>query len=392
MPDIDGIIGLPFLKIQRVEEGSKLVLEVEYVGKVSCPHCQGSRTRKKTKFWRMVRHVSYGNRLCTLKVQSFKYYCLGCHKYFNLRIPGVLPRLRATEPFRREVFDKHHHGMTGKDLSRMLGLGQATIERWYQDHLKYRVRESHSEYDCPMILGIDEHFFTRRLGFATTFVDLRNHRVMDVALGRSEGSLDAYLRRLKNRDRVRFVLMDMSETYRGIVKKYFPNATIIADRFHVMRLVNHQFLRVWSTLDERGRKNRGLLSLFRRHSRNLSPEQKINFDRYLNEIPGLKYLYQFKDELMELFTQKSRTRRQCKKLIPEFLTRIRELKEIPFAPLRTLGETLDSWSEEIVRMWRFRKTNSITEGFHNKMEMISRRAYGFRNFENYRLRVLATCR
>ena len=42
-------------------------------------------------------------------------------------------------------------------------------------------------------------------------------------------------------------------------------------------------------------------------------------------------------------------------------------------------------------MWRFSKTNGITEGFHNKMEMISRRAYGFRNFENYRLRVLTHC-
>ena len=47
--------------------------------------------------------------------------------------------------------------------------------------------------------------------------------------------------------------------------------------------------------------------------------------------------------------------------------------------------------EPIVAMWRFSKSNGITEGFHNKMEMISRRAYGFRNFENYRLRVLTHC-
>ena len=45
------------------------------------------------------------------------------------------------------------------------------------------------------------------------------------------------------------------------------------------------------------------------------------------------------------------------------------------------------WSEEIVRMWRFTKNNGITEGFHTKIEMISRRAFGFRNFDNYRLRV-----
>jgi len=57
----------------------------------------------------------------------------------------------------------------------------------------------------------------------------------------------------------------------------------------------------------------------------------------------------------------------------------------------TLGKTLDLWRSEVVRMFRFTKNNGITEGFHNKMEMISRRAYGFRNFENYRLRVRALC-
>ncbi|PUT38513.1 ISL3 family transposase, partial [Legionella taurinensis] len=51
----------------------------------------------------------------------------------------------------------------------------------------------------------------------------------------------------------------------------------------------------------------------------------------------------------------------------------------------------DSWKEEIVRMWRFSKSNGITEGFHRKMKLIQRRAYGFKNFENYRTRVRVLC-
>ncbi len=65
------------------------------------------------------------------------------------------------------------------------------------------------------------------------------------------------------------------------------------------------------------------------------------------------------------------------------------LAQFALSPARALAETLKSWIEPIVRMWRFTKSNGITEGFHNKMEMISRRAFGFRNFENYRIRVLA---
>jgi len=51
----------------------------------------------------------------------------------------------------------------------------------------------------------------------------------------------------------------------------------------------------------------------------------------------------------------------------------------------------ENWKEEIARMWRFTRNNGITEGFHRKMKLIQRRAYGFRNFENYRLRVIAAC-
>jgi transposase len=54
--------------------------------------------------------------------------------------------------------------------------------------------------------------------------------------------------------------MDLSETYRQIVRQYFPNAMIVADRFHVVRLVNQHFLKLWQQQDPVGRKNRGLLS------------------------------------------------------------------------------------------------------------------------------------
>ena len=85
-----------------------------------------------------------------------------------------------------------------------------------------------------------------------------------------------------------------------------------------------------------------------------------------------------KQRLHYLLLKKHKTRRQCQKVIPRFLRAV-------------LGDTLHSWSEEIARMWRFTRSNGITEGFHNKMETISRQAYGFRNFENYRQRVQVLC-
>jgi transposase len=57
----------------------------------------------------------------------------------------------------------------------------------------------------------------------------------------------------------------------------------------------------------------------------------------------------------------------------------------------TLSETLQSWAAEIATMWRFTKNNGITEAFHTKMEVLQRQAYGFRNFNHYRLRVRIMC-
>lgn len=80
------------------------------------------------------------------------------------------------------------------------------------------------------------------------------------------------------------------------------------------------------------------------------------------------------------------------KIIPLYLKMIEALKESGSKKLVTLGKTLYQWREEIARMWRFSKSNGITEGFHRKMKLIQkRRAYGFRNFENYRLRVRVLC-
>jgi transposase len=83
--------------------------------------------------------------------------------------------------------------------------------------------------------------------------------------------------------------------------------------------------------------------------------------------------------------------KQGKRLIPLFLKMMSALKESAFKRLVTLGKTLYQWRDEVVRMWRFTKNNGITEGFHRKMKLIQRRAYGFRNFENYRLRVKVLC-
>ena len=390
MPLYEPIIGIKGFKIVSIREHGIIEVETKFLGEVTCPHCQSSDLRKKDSFLRRIKHHSIGNRTSVILIKSHKFKCKKCLRYFNQRFPGIRPRFQSTEPFREEIAQKHHWGFCRSEAAKRTETSSSTVERCYKDYLK--TKDSHAQNGfAPRVLGIDEKHFTRKKGYMTTFADLKRKKVFDVTLGRSENSLKPYLERMRGKDNCRVIVMDLSETYRSIARKHFKNALIVADRFHVVKLINHHFLKTWSELDEVGRKNRGLLSLMRRHPENLKPEQVPKLQRYFEGRPDIGSIYDFKQLLMRLVKARIYSKKEAKRLIPEFLKAIEALKSSGLKHMVTLGETLERWQEEIVRMWRFSRTNSITEGLHNRMEEIIRRAYGFRNFENFRLRVKHYC-
>ena len=385
------LLGLPEFKITAIHQSAgRVTIAVEHLGAVKCPHCGGTRLRRKDTAIRRPRHECLRQRHTELELTTHKWLCQQCQRSFWERFPGLLPRKRATEAFRRSVFQDHWDGINRSRVGQRMGISSATVERWSLDFLKRKAAER-QRLLCPAVLGIDEHFFTRRKGYATTFCDLKGRKVVDVVLGRSEASLESYLEKLPGKDAVRIICMDLSTVYRAIARKYFPNAQIVADRFPVIRLINHHFLACWREIDPVASKHRGLVSLMRRHRHNLKPEQSERLEKYLDEHPLLKIIYRFKQKLCYLLLKKHRTKKQCAKLVPRLTAAIQYLKEVPLAALNQLGQTLESWSEEIARMWRFTRSNGITEGFHTKMEVLARQAYGFRNFASYRLRVRMLC-
>jgi transposase len=385
------LLGLPDYEVTAVEEcGGRVRMRARFVGEVSCPGCGETKLRRKDRRLRTPRHESWGVRRCVLELETYKWMCRSCGRSFWQRFPGLQPRLRATEAFRRSVCQKHLDGISRSRLADRERVSSATIERWFAWYLKLLAGERIGQA-CPRILGIDEHFFTRRHGYATTFCDLKNHKVHDVVLGRSEAALENYLARLEEKERVQVVCMDLSASYRALVKKHFPQARIVADRFHVIRTVNHHFLACWRDIDPIGSKNRGLLSLLRRHRQHLTPAQQERLSTYLRERPALEAMYEFKQRLCAVLLEKGRNQKRCQKLAQRFLRDVASLRCCGLAPLAQLGHTLYAWREEIACMWRFTRNNGITEGFHTKMEVLQRQAYGFRNFQNYRLRVKVMC-
>ncbi|MDF1646738.1 MAG: ISL3 family transposase, partial [Legionellaceae bacterium] len=377
MPKFNVILNLPGFSIKKVGGYQPLLLDVNYNRLPRCAHCNSKAVRKKDSFIRTVHHELMGYRRTLLRFKAYKLFCNACRRYGNQRFPGIAKHQRSTERLQAQVFHQHTYGVSQKTLSQQFKKGKATIEPWYQRKYQLENQEKQNAA-CPTVLGIDEHFFSRKQGFATTLCDLRKHKIYDIVKGRSEPDLNGYLSALKGKDRVQVVCMDLSTTYRAIIKKHFPNAKIVADRFHVIRLLQHQCMMTYRELSSKVKSNRGILAVLRTNPKKLTARKRLKLEAFLIENPAIAAIYQFQQELHELLMRKTLNQNKCKELIPIFLEKIKALKQSPFKALASLGRTLYRWRDEIVRMWRFSKTNGITEGFHRKMKLIQRRAYGFR--------------
>ena len=391
MPIEKYITGNEKIQIKEITEGKKLQLECEDNTEYYCPYCGSYHLRCKDTFIRNIKGIKLGNKATILRFKAHKYKCLDCGHYFNGLPQGILKYQQSSELLKREVFYKHCQGVSKKDLGIDYGVSDSSIERWFQQGYRRKNKE-YGGAKCPMVLGIDEHYFSKKGGYATTLVNLSKHKVFDVVLGRSEQDLVGYLNRLKGKDKVRVVVMDLSSNYRSIVKKYFPNAMIVSDRFHVIKLILESFIKTAYSIDTNLKKQFGLGRLLRKNKATLKNWQKLKIEAYLETQSQIKILYEITQDLMSLMNEKMCKYKDCKqRLIPKLLKYIELLKDCGFVLFRKLGRTIENWQEEIGRMFRFTRSNGITEGFHRKMKLIQRRAYGFRNFENYRLLIRVLC-
>lgn len=202
-----------------------------------CPLCGGERLRIRDSFRREIRSYRVAVNPVTLRIRCHKFRCERCGHCFNTRLPGVRPWNRATELLKKNVFLEYNKGVSNKDIAELQGISVATDERFH--HQKILLEDSQFQNRLyPRFLGINEHQFTSRVGFATTFCDLGKNKVFDIALGKSATALHSLLCSLEGRDRVRVVCIDMNSAYRNIVRQYFPKTMIVLDRFHVIRLIN----------------------------------------------------------------------------------------------------------------------------------------------------------
>lgn len=381
---------LPELKLTswtRASISSSRARAVKVSASEVCPKCANpSRSVYDTRTVRL-KDAPIRGKAVTLEVRKRRFFCKTCKKPFTEPISGVGKSKKTTDRYRREVLWAAEHFSDLKKVRKQYRCSTGLIYKVLFEQLDLRVRRK-INYPWPQSIGIDEHFFTRRRGraeFVTVFTDHNNRRLREVAFGKTKDELKYQVQDVDGRENVRHVTLDMSDTYRSFVREFFPNAAMIADKFHVLRLLTPAInkARVQITGDKRKLPLRWML---------LKPRYKLKYyerdalDRWLTDYPELKELYWAREMLFSFYRTKGQRR------AAEALTRLTDhLANSKIKAIRTLRRTLQSWRSEILNYFETRLTNARTEGFNNVAKLVQKRAYGYKSFENYRLRLLNAC-
>lgn len=237
--------------------------------------------------------------------------------------------------------------------------------------------------------GRDERFFT-------VISDLDTHRVIWVAESRRKEALDQFFL-LLGADactEIEVVAADQHEAYAASVKQYCPNATLVWDRFHIMKLfeeaVNETRKELHGELDSRSegsRLSRGQYRfLFLKKASRRTEEEKQHIKDVLSINKDFAKLEIIKERMLTFFDQKSE--KDAKAVYEEIGEWI---WQAGFKPLMRWYSNLEKGWDTLKNYFRYRVTSALSEGINNVIKALKRRAYGYKNMDYFRLKIMQVC-
>lgn len=373
----------------RRREGGGVELYAEKVSDMEvCPKCATPSRSVYDRRWVTLRDEPLRGAHVILLIRKRRFSCTTCRRPFTEPIPGVRKGYRTTERYRRRLLWACENFVDLKSVRRDYRCSSALLQRilYEQLELKRRTRQ----YPWPAKVGIDEHLFKHEpklklRRFVTMIVDHKNKRLMEVVHGKSADELRAALDHIPGRENVRWVALDMSDSYRNFARDFFPNARLVADKFHVLRLVTPAIHRHLKALGL-GREALPLYRVLRKNPLRLSYTWRWRLRTWLADKPALRELVAIREALFRLYRTNGYQRAK------DALTRLTDsMAHTSLPEVRTLRSTLVRWRREVLGYFACRLTNARTEGYNGKAKLVIRRAYGYRSFKNYRLRLLSAC-
>lgn len=374
---------LPELKLLEMDWGSGVLTCEKKSESEVCSRCATLCRSTYDRRWVRIRDGLIREKPIHLKILKRRFFCPNCQRPFTESVEGILPRRKSTQRFRREIRQACEKFIDLKSVRETFQVSNDTVYRALYEQLKYSSQERvHTPW--PHAIGLDEHGWRKR-EFVTMVVNQSKKYLMEVALGKSQVDLEAQLAHIPGRENVKYVSMDLCGSYRNFAASFFPQAKRVADKFHVLRLLSGSILKKRREITgiNADRKARGLLLM---SSKNLGYLERLAIHRYLEKHPYLRELYEWKEALHTFYRIRGQRRAQF-----AFDLMIEKMGASQLREIKTLRKTLLNWRQEILNYFENHLTNARVEGFNNKASLVRRRAYGYRNYHHYRLRLLSAC-
>ena len=350
---------------------------------VSCPFC-GSVTNKVHDYRpSIIKDAPIQGKPLLLHYRKRRYHCNNCRHHFNEPFSLLPKHCRITTRLAFLAVYQLSEVQNVSSVARQLGISAFSVFR------RIKNISFPKPSILPSVLSIDE--FKGNAGgekFQAILTDPTHHKVLDILPSRTQAQISAYLSSFPNKKQVKYFIMDMNKVYRDIGLSYFPNATIVIDKFHVVRYITWALenvrKRVQKDMHPSKRKyfkrsRRILLS----HYSSLSDENRLALEVMLQQSYDLAQAYYLKELFYDFMDSESSN--TAKPKLHKFIiaAQVSGLKEFS-ATLTMLG----NWSKYILNAFDCPYSNGFTEGINNKIKVIKRNGYGFRNFENFRNRIL----
>ncbi|MFB4170156.1 ISL3 family transposase [Virgibacillus sp. JSM 102003] len=356
----------------------------------ACPDC-GELTNKVHDYrMQKIKHTKLFCREVVIFYRKRRYGCGECGKRFYENNPLVNRYQRQSQEFNQALGVELIHGKSFKDVAARFGTSPTTVMRRFDEVCGSMLEETR---ELPEIIAIDE--YKGDAGgekYQTIIADPVERRPLDILPDRKKETLKEYLR--KYGDKVKVVVMDMSQSFKAAVDQALGGPIIVADRFHFCRYIYWAMEKVrrkeQNFFDDYDRKKcKRMKHVFYKKPENLRENQNWYLNYYLKKSNYLKTAYQLKEAFRLWFETAKAEGTEALKAIKDRLYQYYDLvKASQVDEFEKAIETLQNWQKQIMNSFAFDLHNGYIEGINNQTKVIKRNAFGFRRFDRFRLKVL----
>jgi transposase len=384
-----GMIGYDYINTKY--QGGAVTFTVEAKPfSLRCPQCRSHKVVRRGTIPRLFRTLPIGGKPVWLSLAVQRLQCLVCGVLRQARIGFAEPRRSYTKAFERYALELSSR-MTIQDTAHHLGVSWDVVKDIQKRYLGRKF--SRPKLRHLKRIAIDEISIGKRHRYLTVVMDIETGAVVFVGDGKGAQALEPFWRRLRaSKAKIKAVAMDMSPAYIRAVLDHLPQACIVFDHFHVIKLYNDKLAelrrQLYRELKDNQQKEvlKGTRWLLLKNPENLDADKdearRLQEALQINE--PLATAYYLKEELRQFWKQPDKD--SAEDFLISWMARA-NASAIPM--LQKFAKTLAAHRSGLLAYYDHPISTGPLEGTNNKIKTMQKQAYGFRDMEFFKLKIMA---